>query len=64
MSVPMTGTPELPETRDDAKARSDLRDRRRRARSLAIALALAALVLIVYLVTIVKRGPGVVERSL
>jgi predicted nucleic acid-binding Zn ribbon protein len=38
--------------------------RRRRARSIAIALTLAALVLLVYLVTIVKLGPGVLRRPL
>ncbi|MBI3435119.1 MAG: hypothetical protein HY056_08590 [Proteobacteria bacterium] len=38
--------------------------RRRRARSLAIALALGALVLLVYLVTVVKLGPGVLKRPL
>ena len=38
--------------------------RRRRARSIALALALAALVLLVYLVTIVKLGPGVLRRPL
>jgi hypothetical protein len=38
--------------------------RRRRARSLAIALTLGALVLLVYVVTIVKLGPGVLSRPL
>ena len=38
--------------------------RRRRARSIAIALALAALVLLFYIVTIVKLGPGVMNRPL
>jgi hypothetical protein len=38
--------------------------RRRRSRSIAIALALGALVLLVYLVTIVKLGPGVLNRPL
>ena len=38
--------------------------RRRRARSIAIALTLGALVLLVYLVTIVKLGPGVLNRPL
>gem|GEM_PF-390213 len=38
--------------------------RRRRARSIAIALALAALVLLFYVVTIVKLGPGVLQRPL
>jgi archaellum biogenesis protein FlaJ (TadC family) len=38
--------------------------RRRRARSIAIALSLSALVLLVYVVTIVKLGPGVLNRPL
>jgi hypothetical protein len=38
--------------------------RRRRARSIAIALALGAFVLLVYFVTIVKLGPGVLNRPL
>ncbi len=38
--------------------------RRRRARSVAIALALGALVLLFYIVTIVKLGPGVLNRPL
>jgi hypothetical protein len=36
--------------------------RRRRARSIAIALALGALALLFYVVTIVKLGPGAVQR--
>jgi hypothetical protein len=38
--------------------------RRRRARSIAIALSLGALVLLVYIVTVVKLGPGVLRRPL
>jgi hypothetical protein len=38
--------------------------RRRRARSIALALTLGALVLIVYVVTVVKLGPGVLQRPL
>jgi hypothetical protein len=38
--------------------------RRRRSRSVAIALALAAFVVLIYLVTIVKLGPGVLNRPL
>jgi hypothetical protein len=38
--------------------------RRRRARSIAIALTLGALVLLVYIVTVVKLGPGVMNRPL
>jgi archaellum biogenesis protein FlaJ (TadC family) len=43
---------------------TDEQKRRRRARSIAIALALGALVLLFYVVTIVKLGPGVLQRPL
>jgi hypothetical protein len=43
---------------------TDEQKRRRRARSVAIALALVALVVLVYLVTIVKLGPGVLNRPM
>lgn len=38
--------------------------RRRRARSIALALTLGALVVLVYVVTVVKLGPGVLNRPL
>jgi hypothetical protein len=38
--------------------------RRRRARSIAIAVTLGALVLLIYAVTVVKLGPGVLNRPL
>ena len=38
--------------------------RRRRARSIAIGLALGALAILFYAVTIVKLGPGVLNRPL
>jgi hypothetical protein len=38
--------------------------RRRRARSIAIAVSLGALVLLFYIVTVVKLGPGVLNRPL
>lgn len=60
----MTGSPDMPETRDNAAMKTASRERQRRARSIAIALALAALVVLFYLVTIVKLGPGVMERPL
>jgi hypothetical protein len=41
---------------------TDEQKRRRRARSIAIALALGALVLLFYVVTLVKLGPGVLQR--
>lgn len=38
--------------------------RSRRGRSIAIALSLVALVLLVYIVTVVKLGPGIISRPL
>jgi predicted nucleic acid-binding Zn ribbon protein len=38
--------------------------RRRRSRSIAIALVLAGLVLLFYVVTIVKLGPGILNRPM
>ena len=38
--------------------------RRRRARSIALGVTLGVLVLLVYIVTIVKLGPGVMNRPL
>jgi hypothetical protein len=38
--------------------------RRRRARSIAIGLALGALALLLYVVTMAKLGPGVLNRPL
>ena len=38
--------------------------RQRRKRSIALALTLGALVLLIYVVTIVKLGPGVLNRPL
>lgn len=43
---------------------TDEQKRRRRARNIAIALALGGLVLLFYIVTIVKLGPGVLNRPL
>ncbi len=43
---------------------TDEQKRRRRARSIAIALTLGALALLFYVVTIVKLGPGVLNRPL
>ncbi|HET7716708.1 MAG TPA: hypothetical protein VFK86_13875 [Bauldia sp.] len=52
------------EVRGDAATEAALRQRQRRARSIAIAIALAALAVLFYLVTIVKLGPGVLDRPL
>ncbi len=38
--------------------------RRRRARSIALAVTLGVLVLLIYVVTVVKLGPGVLRRPL
>ena len=38
--------------------------RNRRRRSIAIALALAAFALLFYVLTIVKMGPGILDRPL
>jgi len=38
--------------------------RRQRARSIAIAIVLSVMALLFYLVTIVKLGPGVLERPM
>jgi hypothetical protein len=49
---------------DDGIRPTEEQRRRQRARSIAIAIALAGLVVLFYLVTIVKLGPGVVDRPL
>jgi hypothetical protein len=38
--------------------------RRRRSRSIAIALMLGALAVLFYIVTIVRLGPGILDRAL
>ena len=59
MSVMMTEPPIEP-----GIVLTDEQKRRRRGRSIAIALALGAFVLLIYVVTIVKLGPGVLSRPL
>jgi hypothetical protein len=49
---------------DDGIVLTEEQKRRRRARSIAIACALGALVLLFYVLTIVKLGPGVMNRPL
>jgi len=49
---------------DDGIVLTEEQKRRRRVRSIAIGLALGALALLFYLVTIVKLGPGVLNRPL
>jgi len=43
---------------------TDEQKKKRRSRSIAIALALAALVVLFYVVTVIKLGPGVMDRAL
>ncbi len=43
---------------------TDEEQRRRRRRSVALGLILAGLVLLFYLITIIKLGPGIVDRPL
>lgn len=43
---------------------TDEQKKKRRSRSIAIAIVLAALVVLFYIVTIVKMGPGVMNRAL
>jgi archaellum biogenesis protein FlaJ (TadC family) len=57
-------TTAMDDKRDNGIVLTEEQRRRRRARSIAIALTLAALVLLVYAVTVVKLGPGVLRRSL
>lgn len=49
---------------DDGIILTPEQKRRQRARSVAIALALGTLVVLFYAVTIVKLGPGVLNRPL
>ena len=43
---------------------SETQRKRQRTRNIAIAITLAVLVVIFYVVTIVKLGPGVLDRPL
>lgn len=47
---------------EDRVQLTDAQKKARRSRSVAIALALAALVVIFYVITIVKLGPGILDR--
>ena len=49
---------------EDGIVLTEAQKRRRRHRSIAIALALGVLVALFYVVTIVKLGPGVLQRPL
>ena len=54
----------MDQDRDDGIVLTEEQKRRRRARSIAIALALGALVVLFYVLTIVKLGPGVLNRPM
>jgi hypothetical protein len=49
---------------DDGIILTPEQKRRQRARSVAIAVALGALVVLFYAITIVKLGPGVLNRPM
>jgi hypothetical protein len=54
----------MDQDRDDGIVLTEEQKRRRRARSIAIACVLGALVLLFYVLTIVKLGPGVMNRPM
>jgi hypothetical protein len=58
MSVAMTEKPE------PGIVLTEAQKRQRRNRSIALAVTLGALVLLIYIVTVVKLGPGVLNRPL
>ncbi len=49
---------------EDRVKLTEAQKKARRSRSLAIALALAAFVIIMYVITIVKMGPEILNRPL
>jgi hypothetical protein len=49
---------------NDGVRLTETQRRRRRSRSIAIALVLAGLVVLFYVVTIVKLGPGIMNRPM
>ncbi|WP_199270368.1 hypothetical protein [Stappia indica] len=49
---------------DDGIRQTEEQKKRQRKRSLAIGLAIAGLVLLFYVITLVKMGPGVLNRPL
>jgi hypothetical protein len=54
----------MAEKSDQGIVLTEAQKRQRRARSIALALSLGALVLLIYVVTVVKLGPGVLVRPL
>lgn len=63
MTPPTTGNPQTHDDGTPVVLAADQR-RQRRGRSIAIAVVLGGLALLFYLVTIVKFGPGVLNRPL
>lgn len=49
---------------EDRVTLTDSQKKARRSRSLAIGLALAGFVLVMYIVTIVKMGPAILDRPM
>jgi len=54
----------MDQDRDDGIVLTEEQKRRRRARNIAIALVLGGLVVLFYVLTIVKLGPGVLNRPM
>jgi hypothetical protein len=54
----------MDDDREDGIILTEEQKRRRRHRSIAIALVLGALVALFYIITIVKLGPGAVQRPI
>lgn len=53
-----------PAMSDDGTRPSEEERRRQRGRSIAIGVVLAGLVVLFYVVTLVKLGPGIIDRAL
>jgi len=49
---------------DDRVTLTDSQRKAQRSRSLAIALALVAFVVIMYIVTVIKMGPAILDRPM
>lgn len=49
---------------DDRVKLTEAQKKARRSRSIAIALALAGFVIVMYLVTVVKMGPDILNRAM
>jgi hypothetical protein len=49
---------------EDGVKLTDAQKKAQRSRSIAIAVALAAFIVIIYIVTIVKMGPAILDRPM